>query len=115
MLQPSLFPETENAVTRAKRILKVNSVRFDGPVYVPRYDDARLSGQILRVYNVMRSGEWRTLDEIHFVTNDPHASISAQLRHLRKKKFGGHQIEKRPRGDRVHGLFEYRLLRSHEV
>ena len=46
------------------------------------------------------------------MTDDPHASISAQLRHLRKEKFGSYNIEKRPRGDRSNGLWEYRLWGS---
>ncbi len=57
----------------------------------------------------MRDGKWRTLDEIATFTGDPHASVSAQLRHLRKARFGGHKVEKRARGDRHCGLFEYRL------
>jgi len=32
------------------------------------------------------------------------------LRHLRKDRFGSHVVEKQPRGDRSHGLFEYRLI-----
>lgn len=40
---------------------------------------------------------------------DPAASVSAQLRHLRKPRFGGFVVEKRPRGDRERGLWEYRL------
>ena len=58
--------------------------RFDGPDYVPKRDDVRLSGQIKRVYELLLDGRWRTLQEIADATGDPHASISAQLRHLRK-------------------------------
>lgn len=108
--QPMLFPE-HPIMQRVKDTLKTDKVRFDGQAYSPKHDDERLSGQILRVYDAMKDGNWRTLDEIHVATGgDPHASISAQLRHLRKKKFGSHQVEKRPRGDRSHGLFEYRLI-----
>ena len=82
---------------------------FDGPVYEEKFDRERLTGQIKRVYNVMRHGYWLTLDEINGATGDPHASISAQLRHLRKPRFGSHTIEKRPRGDRSNGLWEYRM------
>ena len=86
------------------------SLDFDGPVYDPEYDHARLTGQILRVYDLMADGAWRTLHEIGDITGDPHASISAQLRHLRKEKFGAFTVEKRPRGDRAVGLWEYRLV-----
>lgn len=82
---------------------------FNGPVYEPAHDQARLTGQILRVFNLMEDGAWRTLPEIEAATGDPQASISAQLRHLRKPRFGAHVVEKRPRGDRSSGLWEYQL------
>ena len=58
----------------------------------------------------MIDGLWRTLKEVADNTGDPEASVSAQLRHLRKKRFGSFVLEKRPRGNRSNGLFEYRLL-----
>ncbi len=90
--------------------LDFNRVRFDGAVYDPIIDNARLTGQIMRVFDCMRDGRWRTLDEIARATNDPHASVSAQLRHLRKERFGSYTVNKRNRGDRETGLFEYQLL-----
>ena len=57
----------------------------------------------------MHDGRWRTLDEIASTTGDPPASISAQLRHLRKRRFGAHVVERQARGDRSHGLWEYRV------
>ena len=96
--------------------------RFDGGVdpqgveaYESEYDDVRLTGQILRVVKCMIGGEWRTLDEIARATGDPHASISAQLRHLRKERFGSHVVLKRARGDRSMGLWEYSLLWNVQV
>lgn len=83
--------------------------RFDGPDYIDAIDRGRLAGQIKRVFDLMRDGTWRTVEEISAVTRDPQPSVSAQLRHLRKDRFGAHLVEKRPRGDRTHGLFEYRL------
>ena len=83
--------------------------------YEPDYDDVRLTGQILRVARAMISGEWKTLNEIADVTRDPQASISAQLRHLRKVRFGSHTLLKRPRGDRHVGLWEYRLIWNEKV
>ncbi len=85
------------------------NAEFDGSDYKSKHDKNRLKGQILRVFNAVKLGGWFTLDELHHITNDPHASISAQLRHLRKEKFGAYNIEKRPRGDRSNGLWEYRL------
>ena len=87
----------------------MNKIRFDGETYDPKHDLVRLTGQIQRIFETMKDGKWYTLDEIHKATNDPHASISAQLRHLRKKRFCSHIIEKRPRGNRSKGLWEYRL------
>ncbi len=83
---------------------------FEGSDYVRELDRVRLTGQILRIFNFMAPGEWRTLREIESKTGDPQASISAQLRHLRKDRWGGHQVEKRRRGDEHQGLFEYKLI-----
>lgn len=83
--------------------------RFNGPDYERGADQARLTGQILRVYEAMRGGDWLTLDELSGAADAPAASVSAQLRHLRKPRFGGFTVEKRSRGDRSHGLWEYRL------
>lgn len=81
--------------------------RFNGSDYVPVRDDVRLTGQLLRVWQAMRDGQWRTLDAIAKLTGDPQASISAQLRHLRKTRFGGHAVEKQYLGN---GLFQYRVV-----
>ena len=79
---------------------------FAGSDYVPARDNVRLTGQLERVWEVMRFNQWHTLADIAAMTGDPEASISAQLRHLRKDRFGAHHIEKRYVGS---GLFEYRL------
>lgn len=83
---------------------------FDGDTYVAEHDLARLTGQILRIYDAMRDGVYRTLPEIEALTGDGQASISAQLRNLRKTRFGGHTVNKRARGERSRGLFEYQLV-----
>jgi len=90
--------------------LQIREPRFNGPCYVPKFDQSRLTGQILRVFDCMKDGKWRTIDEIHTITGDPHASISAQLRHLRKYRFGEHTVEKRSKGSRYKGLWEYKLI-----
>ena len=87
----------------------MNEPRFDGDTYDPKYDLVRLTGQIQRVFEAIKDGNWYTLDEIHIATKDPHASISAQLRNLRKKRFGSHVIEKRYKGNRSNGLWEYSM------
>lgn len=62
---------------------------------------------------------WLTLEELAKLTQYPPASISAQLRHLRKLEFGGYEVEKRQRlsGRVLHGedfgtVWEYRLQRG---
>lgn len=84
-------------------------MRFDGHAYEKKKDQARLTGQIKRVFTLMQDGCFRTLDEISRITGDPAASVSAQLRNLRKEKFGAHRVDRRARGDRENGLFEYSL------
>jgi hypothetical protein len=81
--------------------------RFNGSDYQPSRDDIRLTGQLLRIWNVVCDGSWLTLSQIAIRTGDPEASISAQLRHLRKERFGSHDVEKMHMGD---GLYKYRVL-----
>jgi hypothetical protein len=69
---------------------------------------------LLTRYNVTTGQCWFTLAEIAEVTGYPQASISAQLRHLRKPQYGGYVVEKRPRGDREHGWWEYRVQKGSE-
>jgi len=83
--------------------------KFDGSNYEHEHDYVRLSGQIQRVYDAIKDGDWYTLDQINRITGDPHASVSAQLRNLRKQRFGSHVVEKRYRGNRASGLWEYSL------
>jgi len=69
-------------------------------------DATRLNGQILDIYNVVKDGKWYTLDELASITGHGQASISAQLRNLRKVQFGSHEIE---RLHLTNGLYQYRL------
>jgi len=62
---------------------------------------------------------WLTLDELAKLTHYPPASISAQLRHLRKPEYGGYAVEKRPRavgkvlrGENFGTVWEYQLRRA---
>jgi hypothetical protein len=52
---------------------------------------------------------WMTLREIADLTNYSEASISAQLRHLRKPRFGGYVVVKRRREFIANGAWEYRI------
>jgi hypothetical protein len=80
--------------------------RFDGPD-LEAADHVRLTGQLERIVRFMRAGDWHTLGEIAAATHDPEASISSQLRHLRKARFGSNTVERRRRGDGW--LYEYGL------
>lgn len=84
----------------------------DGATFDPTRDLARLNDQHLRVYRVMRDGEWRTLGAIAMQTGDPEASISARLRDFRKPRFGGHTVERRHIGV---GLWAYCLIWNEDI
>lgn len=79
---------------------------FDGAVYDRASDHSRLTGQILDVYEAMKDGQWRTVAEIEQLTGHPETSISAQLRNLRKKRFGAYAVDTRRRSG---SLWEYRV------
>ena len=79
---------------------------FNGDDYQRDRDHQRLSSQYIRIFDLMADHSWRTLSQIEDATGDPPASISAQLRHMRKERFGSHRVDKRYLGD---GLYEYRV------
>jgi hypothetical protein len=97
-----------------------------------RREDARqYESQLAAIRKLMRRavvrGAWLTLSEIAKATEFGEASISAQLRHLRKKEHGGYRVEKRRRRqlclrdamarrrrrdeERAPIVWEYRVLR----
>lgn len=80
---------------------------FDGDDYQPDRDNDRLAKQLDDIMRVILDGNWYTLSELSAITGHPPASISAQLRHLRKKRFGSWTVERRYCGS---GLYEYRLV-----
>ena len=81
--------------------------RFNGSDYVPSRDDKRLTSQYESIFNLMSDGVWRKLHEIASATGHPESSISAQLRHTRKPRFCGHELNKRYLGS---GLYEYQIV-----
>ncbi len=97
-----------------------------------RREDARqYESQLAAIRKLMRRAvvrdAWLTLSEIAKATEFGEASISAQLRHLRKKEHGGYRVEKRRRRqlflrdamarrrrrdeERAPIVWEYRVLR----
>ena len=90
--------------------------RTFGPAYSPDIDGARLrtKQEKVRDYMLGSNARFQTLDEIRAVLEAkfherfPTPSLSAFLRHLKKRRFGSYEPEKRRRGQS--GLWEYRLL-----
>jgi hypothetical protein len=87
------------------------------------YDRETMRTQLEVVRDVMQSAAecdaWLTLTEISRITRYGEASISAQLRHLRKPSFGGFRVEKRRREGEdtaanaktaAPGKWEYRIV-----
>ena len=85
-----------------------------GPAYDPALDRERLAHQMDRIRGWMllasEAGKWKTLREIEEMTGYPQASISAQLRHLRKSAFGGYIVRKRRRDQADKGIWEYIVI-----
>jgi len=89
----------------------INSIsktsRFNGADYKHDRDSARLTNQYIDIFNLMADGEFRSLSKIAALTGHHESSISAQLRHMRKERFGSHTVNKKHKGN---GLFEYQLI-----
>jgi hypothetical protein len=86
--------------------------RTAGPEYRKPLDQERLSDQHATIRDFCLRGGWHTLGELEDALGYPQASISAQLRHLRKPRFGAYLVEKRRRGEGRAGLYEYRVTRG---
>jgi hypothetical protein len=92
-----------------------------GPAYSEPLDGERIHTQftILLIYMLAegRADRWHSLAEIEtyykklhpFARPCPQASISAQLRHMRKPQFGSYILEKRRRPSLSVGTWEYKL------
>ena len=110
MTHPSLFTPAPSSV-HLEPITPTNPTgrprSFDGPPELDAADHARLGKQIDAIFQTMRDGQWRTLAQIAALTGYPEASVSAQLRHLRKPRFGAHTVDRRRVG--FGGAWEYRV------
>jgi biotin operon repressor len=87
---------------------------FDGETFSPEADGARLSRQLDRVKEKMRSGDWHTLSALAASVEASEASVSARIRDLRKPRNGGYTVLRR-RVAGIPGLWEYKLEGSEEV
>lgn len=100
--------QREEVVETPEPIIQEPS-KFDG-AYVTKEDDARLTAQQQVIFDFMSDGNWKTLRAIANETNYPETSISAQLRNLRKKKFGNHVVNTRHIKGTGRGNYEYQLI-----
>jgi hypothetical protein len=107
--QPSLFVETAHGWQAPPK--------FHGSTFDEARDRLRLTGQLGRVYEVLKCGRWMTLPEIEEAirsrwpdTNDIVSAISARIRQLRTEC--GVPVEKENRGG---GTWVYRLGGSQET
>lgn len=85
---------------------------FNGADYNSEEDYNRLTGQMQRVFAVMIDRQWRDLQTIAEKCGDPETSVSAQMRNLRKDRFGGHTVLKKRVGKPGSGHYEYQLHRN---
>jgi DNA-binding NarL/FixJ family response regulator len=78
---------------------------FDGAVIDHKVDQKPLEKQLKAIYNLMQDGVYRSLSDIATKLNIGESSVSAQLRNLRKERYGGFEVQK----TRVDRLWLYRL------
>ena len=94
----------------ALRHFYLEVIMFNGNTYERSVDYHRLSSQIKIIREIMIDGKWRTLFELRELTGFSESSISAQLRNLRKEKFGMYTVNRKVVGEREHGLYAYQVL-----
>lgn len=88
-------------------VKEAQEAHFDGSSYEPGEDFERLTSQLEKVRDLMLDGHWRSPQEIVGILHcGSDSAITARLRDLRKKRFGGFEVECM----RVNkGLFRYRV------
>lgn len=91
----------------SKAVPKEASMYFDGATYNHARDSSRLGDQMAAVFDLMKDGQWRTLQVISIAVDAPESSVSARLRDLRKPRFGAHQVDRKYV---FKGCFVYQLV-----
>lgn len=82
---------------------------FNGPDYEPKKDQKRLSRQLATIRDwMLNHRQFRTLQEIAGALGYPETSVSANLRHLRKTKFGSFTVNRRKR---TPSISEYQVVK----
>ena len=86
-------------------------VSFDGADIDQERDEPRLNRQMNIIRTRMENAGWLSVQQISRELGYPETSVSAQIRNLRKDKFGGRYVERRYQGN---GLYEFKLHPSGE-
>lgn len=100
------FDSRSQRIHECREIVR-RELNFDGETFSKDRDATRLTGQYHRVFNLMRDGRWRTLEEIQRVVSGSLPGISARVRDARKERFGFHEVNRRYRS---HGIWEYQMI-----
>lgn len=104
---------TKTAATSVSDAELANAPDFDGRTYNAKKDKKRLTKLLILVHNFMSDSKPHTLEEIRaHIGRGSEAGISARIRDLRKKQFGGMTVIRRRRGDPTRGLWEYVLVKA---
>ena len=91
-------------------LLGARPALFSGWTYRKELDQARLSSMLRRVLFALLDGRWWTLPELRAECGGTEPGISARVRDLRKRHFGGFTVHHRRRhGLEKQGVWEYRL------
>lgn len=77
-----------------------------GPYPKETETGARANSELESVWQAMRDGAWRSVEELAALVECPPASASARLRDLRKPQYGGWTVERAYAGG---GVWRYRV------
>jgi transcriptional antiterminator len=89
-----------------------DSAEFDGDDYDSDRDKERLTKQRDKIRMYMEGRNYLTVKEVAEVLNYPENSVSAQMRNLRKEKFGGRIVHREYFGN---GLYKFKLMPKEEL
>jgi DNA-binding Lrp family transcriptional regulator len=81
-------------------------VSFDGEDMDQERDGERLNRQMNIIRERMENAGWLSVQQLSNELGFPATSVSAQIRNLRKDKFGGRYVERRYQGN---GLYQFKL------
>lgn len=105
----SLLVEIVRGHHQAGVTIKVDDFDPFGPE-ITEPERKKMSKQLLRVFEIMKDGQWRTLDQIAAFPGmrSPTQSISRYLCFFRAPQYGGHTVNRRKQQNAR--VFEYQVL-----